>query len=131
METVLVVEDEESVRKLARRALEASGYTVLHAGSPLEAIEIAAQYPGRIDLLVTDVMMPDLTGRQLADRLTASRPGIAVLYMSGYAEDAIVHHGRLDPDTAFLQKPFSPDTLSHAVRAVLDGQGHATEASRA
>jgi len=131
METVLVVEDEESVRKLARRALEASGYTVLHAGSPLEAIEIAAQYPGRIDLLLTDVMMPDITGRQLADRLTASRPGIAVLYMSGYAEDAIVHHGRLDPDTAFLQKPFSPDTLSHAVRAVLDGQGHATEASRA
>jgi CheY-like chemotaxis protein len=131
VETVLVVEDEESVRRLARRALEASGYSVLQAASPLEAIEIAAGYPDRIDLLLTDVMMPELTGRQLADRLTASRPGLNVLYMSGYAEDAIVHHGRLDPDTAFLQKPFSPETLSHTVRAVLDGQGHTVEVSRA
>jgi signal transduction histidine kinase/CheY-like chemotaxis protein len=131
VETVLVVEDEESVRRLARRALEASGYSVLQAASPLEAIEIAAGYPDRIDLLLTDVMMPELTGRQLADRLTASRPGLNVLYMSGYAEDAIVHHGRLDPDTAFLQKPFSPETLSHTVRAVLDGQGHKVEANRA
>jgi len=131
VETVLVVEDEESVRRLARRALEASGYSVLQAASPLEALEIAAGYPDRIDLLLTDVMMPELTGRQLADRLSASRPGLNVLYMSGYAEDAIVHHGRLDPDTAFLQKPFSPETLSHTVRAVLDSQGHKVEVSRA
>jgi signal transduction histidine kinase/ActR/RegA family two-component response regulator len=131
VETVLVVEDEESVRKLARRALEASGYTVLHAAAPLEAIELAARYQGPIHLLLTDVMMPELTGRQLADRLMASRPGLAVLYMSGYAEDAIVHHGRLDPDTAFLQKPFSPETLAHSVRAILDSQGRAAEASRA
>ena len=76
-------------------------------------------------------MMPELTGRQLAERLSASRAGLNVLYMSGYAEDAIVHHGRLDPDTAFLQKPFSPETLSHTVRAVLDSQGHKVEVSRA
>jgi CheY-like chemotaxis protein len=131
VETVLVVEDEDSVRKLARRALEASGYAVLHAAAPLEAIELAARYQGPIHLLLTDVMMPELTGRQLADRLMASRPGLAVLYMSGYAEDAIVHHGRLDPDTAFLQKPFSPETLAHSVRAILDSHGRTAEASRA
>jgi len=131
VETILLVEDEESVRKLARRALEASGYTVLQAASPLEALEIAARHPGHVDLLLTDVMMPDLTGRQLADRLTASRPGLAVLYMSGYAEDAIVHHGRLDPDTAFLQKPFAPETLAHKVRTMLDAHGRRAAANPA
>jgi signal transduction histidine kinase/ActR/RegA family two-component response regulator len=131
VETVLLVEDEESVRKLARRALEASGYTVLPAASPLEALEIAARHQGHLDLLLTDVMMPDLNGRQLADRLTASRPGLAVLFMSGYAEDAIVHHGRLDPDTAFLQKPFAPETLAHKVRAMLDAHGRRAAANPA
>src|SRR5262249_20680480 len=130
-ETVLVVEDDESVRRLAIRALEASGYTVLHAASPLEALDLAAHHSGRVDLLLTDVMMPDLTGRQLADRLTTSRPGLAVLFMSGYAEDAIVHHGRLDPDTAFLQKPFAPETLTQRVRAVLDAQTRTAAASQA
>jgi signal transduction histidine kinase/CHASE3 domain sensor protein/ActR/RegA family two-component response regulator len=130
-ETVLVVEDDESVRKLARRALETSGYTVLQAASPLEALEIATRHTGRLDLLLTDVMMPDLTGRQLADRLAASRPSLAVLFMSGYAEDAIVHHGRLDPDTAFLQKPFAPETLAQKVRAILDAHGRVAAASDA
>jgi len=130
-ETVLVVEDDEPVRKLARRALEAAGYTVLPAASPLEALEIAARHTGPLDLLLTDVMMPDLTGRQLADRLTVSRPGLAVLFMSGYAEDAIVHHGRLDPDTAFLQKPFAPEALAQKVRIVLDAQGRGAAASNA
>jgi signal transduction histidine kinase/ActR/RegA family two-component response regulator len=131
VETILLVEDEESVRKLARRALEASGYTVLQAASPLEALEIAARHSGQLDLLLTDVMMPDLTGRQLADRLTVSRPGLAVLFMSGYAEDAIVHHGRLDPDTAFLQKPFAPESLAHKVRAMLDAHGRRAAANPA
>jgi CheY-like chemotaxis protein len=130
-ETVLVVEDDEPVRKLARRALEAAGYTVLPAASPLEALEIAARHTGPLDLLLTDVMMPDLTGRQLADRLTVSRPCLAVLFMSGYAEDAIVHHGRLDPDTAFLQKPFAPEALAQKVRIILDAQGGAAAASNA
>jgi len=130
-ETVLVVEDDEPVRRLARRALESAGYTVLQAASPLEALEISARYTGPLDLLLTDVMMPELTGRQLADRLTASRAGLAVLFMSGYAEDAIVHHGRLDPDTDFLQKPFPPEALAQKVRAILDAQGRAAAVSRA
>jgi signal transduction histidine kinase/CHASE3 domain sensor protein/ActR/RegA family two-component response regulator len=130
-ETVLVVEDDEPVRRLARRALEGAGYTVLQAASPLEALDILARYNGPLDLLLTDVMMPELTGRQLADRLTASRPGLAVLFMSGYAEDAIVHHGRLDPDTDFLQKPFPPEALAQKVRAILDAQGRPAAVSRA
>jgi two-component system cell cycle sensor histidine kinase/response regulator CckA len=130
-ETVLVVEDDEPVRRLARRSLEGAGYTVLQAASPLEALELAARHTGPLDLLLTDVMMPDLTGRQLADRLTASRPGLAVLFMSGYAEDAIVHHGRLDPDTAFLQKPFASEALTQKVRAILDGHGRTAAVSQA
>jgi CheY-like chemotaxis protein len=130
-ETVLVVEDDEPVRRLARRALEGAGYTVLQAASPLEALEISARHTGPLDMLLTDVMMPELTGRQLADRLAASRPGLAVLFMSGYAEDAIVHHGRLDPDTAFLQKPFPPEALAQKVRTILDAHGRAAAVNRA
>jgi two-component system, cell cycle sensor histidine kinase and response regulator CckA len=100
-----------------------AGYTVIGAGAPTEALEAAERHDGPIHLLLTDVVMPELTGRQLAGRLAGQRPGLAVLYMSGYTDDAIVHHGRLDPDTAFLQKPFTPESLLRRVRDVLDRGG--------
>ena len=127
---MLVVEDEESVRKLARRALEAQA--ILCCTQPSEGgAGGRGAPPGQVDLLITDVMMPEFTGRQLADRVTAPGPAVNVLYMSGYAEDAIVHQGRLELDTAFLQKPFSPDTLAHTVRAILDRHGDAAAAHQA
>jgi signal transduction histidine kinase/CheY-like chemotaxis protein len=119
-ETVLVVEDDPAIRALVRQVLEMAGYTVIGAGAPTEALEAAERHDGPIHLLLTDVVLPELTGRELAGRLAGQRPGLAVLYMSGYTDDAIVHHGRLDPDTAFLPKPFSPESLVRRVRDVLD-----------
>jgi PAS domain S-box-containing protein len=119
-ESVLLVEDEESVRELIAEALKAQGYNVLVAGNGQEALALAAPANCRIDLVITDVVMPGMSGRELAKRLNGSRPGTRVLYLSGYTEDAIVHHGVLDPGTAFLQKPFSLDTLACKVREVLD-----------
>lgn len=120
-ETLLLVEDEEGIRDLAREILEGSGYTVLEAGDPVQALRVTDGYAGAIDLLVTDVVMPHMSGRDLADRLVAKRPSLRVLYMSGYTDDAIVHHGVLDPGTAFLPKPFTPDALRRKAREVLDG----------
>jgi two-component system cell cycle sensor histidine kinase/response regulator CckA len=120
-ETVLVVEDEEAVRSLSRRALEAGGYTVLAAADGADAVRLVERYGGPIHLVLTDVVMPGMSGRELADRLVQRRPGLRVLYMSGYPGDAIVHRGALDPGTAFLQKPFMPDDLTRKVREVLDG----------
>jgi CheY-like chemotaxis protein len=122
-ETILLVEDEEAVRRLSRRILELQGYTVLEASRPEEAEAIAAGEAGTIHLLLTDVVMPTASGRKLADRLLASRPGMKVLFMSGYTDNAIVHHGVLDETTAFLQKPFTPQVLARRVREVLDGVG--------
>ncbi|HXM37540.1 MAG TPA: PAS domain S-box protein [Gemmatimonadales bacterium] len=119
-ETVLVVEDEAAVLKLSHRALEAQGYTVLAAADGADALRIVERHGGTIDLLLTDVVMPGLSGRDLADQLQVRRPGIRVLYMSGYPGDAVVQHGTLPPGSAFLQKPFSPDTLARKVRDVLD-----------
>jgi len=119
-ETVLVVEDEPAVLTLSRRALEAQGYVVLAASDPLAALRVVERHGGTIHLLLTDVVMPGLSGRELADRLTAQRPGIRVLYMSGYPGDAVVQHGTLPSGSAFLQKPFSPDGLARKVRDVLD-----------
>jgi len=119
-ETVLLVEDEEEVRELAREILALSGYTLLTAGDPAEAIRLSQGHHGVIHLLVTDVVMPGMSGRQLADRLTAERPGLKVIFMSGYTDNAIVHHGVLDPGTAFVQKPFTPESLTRKVREVLD-----------
>jgi PAS domain S-box-containing protein len=119
-ETVLVVEDEPAVLTLSRRALEAQGYVVLAASDPLAALRVVEHHGGTIHLLLTDVVMPGLSGRELADRLTAQRPGMRVLYMSGYPGDAVVQHGTLPSGSAFLQKPFSPDGLARKVRDVLD-----------
>lgn len=121
-ETVLLVEDEDGVRSLARLALETKGYTVLEARNGGEALQLCEQHQGPIHLLVTDVVMPGMNGRDLADRLISLHPGLNVLFVSGYTGDAIVHHGVLDPDVAFLEKPFTPAVLARKVREVLDSQ---------
>ncbi|MGZ8842049.1 MAG: ATP-binding protein [Pyrinomonadaceae bacterium] len=118
-ETVLLVEDEEAVRDMAKEILNSNGYKVLGAGDGNEAMIISEQYQGAIDLMVTDVVMPRLGGRELAEKLAVTRPGMRVLYMSGYTDDAIVHHGVLDGRAAFLEKPFTPDALSIKIREVL------------
>ena len=119
-ETILLVEDEAAVRGFARRTLEAQGYTVLEAGSGAEALALAAARAGIIDLLVTDVVMPGLQGHRLAEQLTVVRPGLRVLYVSGFTENSVIHHGVAAEGIAFLAKPFSADALGQAVRAALD-----------
>ncbi len=119
-ETALLVEDEPEVRGLVERILRMYGYTVLSAGSPAEAIALSANRPGTIDILVTDVIMPGMNGRELARVLSASRPELRVLYMSGYTDAVIAKQGILEPGTAFVSKPFTPDVLARKVREVLD-----------
>ena len=118
-ETVLLVEDDEPLRTLAREILSIQGYTVLDAISPSEALRLADVHPGPIHLLLTDVVMPQMNGRQVADHLLAARPGLKVLFMSGYTDAAIVEHGVMEAGTHFLQKPFTPDGLSRKVREAL------------
>ena len=120
-ETVLLVEDSAPVRALARRSLEAWGYTVFDAPDGPAAVALSTQHTGGIDLLVTDVVMPGMSGRELAERLAPVRPGMKVLYTSGYTDDAMVRQGVLNAGVEFLQKPFVPETLARKVRAVLDG----------
>jgi CheY-like chemotaxis protein len=119
-ETVLLVEDEDEVRELAREVLQLAGYTLLVARHGREALALAERHPGGLDLLLTDVVMPHMSGRELAQRLTARRPGLRVLYMSGYTEDAIVHDGVLDADADLVPKPFTADALASRVREHLD-----------
>jgi signal transduction histidine kinase/ActR/RegA family two-component response regulator len=119
-ETVLLVEDEDRVRQLVRYILQDKGYTVLEAASPGDALEIATRHQGPIDLLLTDVVMPQMRGAVLADLLIAERPEMAILFMSGYTANAVVHQGGTDPGKAYLQKPFTPDALAQAVRRALD-----------
>ena len=118
-ETVLLVEDENDLRALATEILDDAGYAVLVAGGPGEAMERARRHEGPIHLLLTDVVMPEMSGRDLAERLTPAHPEMKVLYMSGYTADTIGHHGVLDAGTALLQKPFTPDALTRKVREVL------------
>ncbi|MGH7555678.1 MAG: PAS domain S-box protein, partial [Longimicrobiales bacterium] len=124
-ETIALVEDEKAVRELAQRILRNRGYSVIVAENGRHAIDVIGRFPDRIDLLVTDVVMPEMNGRDLADRIAVMRPGVRVLFMSGYTEDAIVHHGVLADGTAFLAKPFSPDGLVSAVRDALDSPSRA------
>jgi len=121
-ETILLVEDENNLRRLARQYLETHGYRILEAADGAAALQIANGHKGAIDLLLTDVIMPGMNGRELADRITAQRPDIRLLYMSGYTEDAIGHNGTLDTGINLLQKPFSLPTLKDKVREVLDSE---------
>ena len=119
-ETLLVVEDQEEVRKLTKRVLEARGYTVLAARNGAEALEIVAQHPSKIHLMITDVVMPGMNGRELAQHARARRSYLKVLYVSGYTGEAVLQHRLLEPGVAFLQKPFTPDVLARKTREVLD-----------
>jgi len=124
------VEDEDRVRDFTREMLERHGYTVLEAGHPGQALRLAADHAGPIHLLLTDVVMPEMSGRHLADRLTALRPEMKILYMSGYTEDGIVHHGVIGAGRAFLQKPFRGDVLACEVRRVLDAEPQALSTAK-
>jgi PAS domain S-box-containing protein len=119
-ETLLLVEDARRVRAVLREILEMHGYRVLEARNGPEALRVSAAHPGAIDLLVTDVVMPHMSGAELAQRLTALRPSLRVLYVSGYADDATVRHGAAGAGRAFLAKPFTPDALAGLVRRLLD-----------
>jgi PAS domain S-box-containing protein len=121
-ETILLVEDEDVVRGLARKILEHAGYNVLEASRGEEAIRLCLERAEPIDLLLTDVVMPETSGKEVADRLTKLFPGLRVLFMSGYTDEAIVHHGVLDSNVEFIQKPFTPGALVRKVRAVLDSE---------
>ncbi|MDQ3256242.1 MAG: DUF4118 domain-containing protein [Acidobacteriota bacterium] len=121
-ETILLVEDEQGVRVMAREILEASGYRVIVAGHGEQALEISEKHKGTIHLLVTDIVMPQMGGRQLAERLLAARPGLKVLYISGYTDDMIVHRDVHVADIAYLPKPFTPGDLKTKVRDVIDAE---------
>ncbi len=122
-ETILLVEDDDMVRHLVKETLEREGYRVIDAPGPLEARKLSDQYKSPIQLLITDVVMPKVNGRELADQLLSRRPDMKVLYMSGYTDNAVLNSGILQKDVAFLQKPFTPARLSTKVREVLEGDG--------
>jgi CheY-like chemotaxis protein len=119
-ETILVAEDDDMLRPLTTGLLERLGYTVRQASNAQEALAVAREHQGPIHLLVADVVMPGASGRELARQLVDTRPDTKVLYVSGYTDDAIVHHGMLEPGLAFLHKPFTPDALARKVRELLD-----------
>jgi CheY-like chemotaxis protein len=120
-ETILIVEDEEGVRKVLVEMLSHQGYNVMVAGGGPDALALCDRHQGPLELLVTDVIMPKMSGRELADQLRRFRPDLKVLFVSGYTDTAIVHHGILEPGTLFLQKPFTPEQLSTKVREILEG----------
>jgi CheY-like chemotaxis protein len=127
-ETILLVEDEKAVRGLAREVLESRGYHVLETDGAVAALEVGETHKGHIHLLLTDVVMPQMSGRELAEHLAQLHSETKVLYMSGYADNAVVNHGLLHPGTALLQKPFTAQALARRLREVLDSTGdHKTE----
>jgi two-component system sensor histidine kinase EvgS len=119
-ETVLIVEDEKAISNLIVKILEQLGYCALEAGTPARAMELADANPDSVDLLITDVVMPEMNGRDLANHLKACHPGIKVLFMSGYTANVIAHHGVLEKDIYFIQKPFSKQELAVKIREVLE-----------
>jgi two-component system cell cycle sensor histidine kinase/response regulator CckA len=122
-ETILVVEDQSDLRALAVTALSRYGYSVHGAGSGREALGFCNEFPSPIHLMLTDVVMPDMNGKELAGRMATLRPDTHILYMSGYTANVIVHHGVVDDGVAFLQKPFTPEALAAKVREVLSLNG--------
>jgi two-component system cell cycle sensor histidine kinase/response regulator CckA len=119
MVTVLLVEDEESLRELIREILQANGYEVLEAEDPTKAIETVANYEGAIHLLLTDVLMPGMNGRALAQRVRERRPDIRILYMSGHTEDSIAQSGLVEPGALLISKPFTQESLARKLREAL------------
>lgn len=119
-ETVLVVDDQALLRKVVASMLEQEGYKVLSAASPAEALALVQVYSGPLDLLVTDVILPGMNGRVFAEQLKRSRPDTKVLFVSGYTENIMSHHGQLDEGFSFLQKPFTYESLGRKVRDILD-----------
>lgn len=126
-ETILLVEDESQIRRMACEFLRESGYTVLAAANGIEALQILEKQQEPVHLIITDVVMPQMNGRELAERAAILRPEIKALYMSGYTNDAIIRHGMLDSGTWFIQKPFSPDSLTRRVREVFESKEHQEE----
>ena len=116
----MLVEDEEAVRVLVRKTLQNYGYHILEAANGEEVLKVVREYGQKIHLLVTDVVMPGMSGREVADRLLLRYPEMKVLYISGYTDTAIVHQGILEQGTTLLLKPFKPDTLAQKIREVLD-----------
>jgi CheY-like chemotaxis protein len=129
-EVVLLVEDEDQLRKLASEVLQGCGYVVLEARDGREGLSVCEAHPGKIDLLLSDVVMPELGGRELAQRILTMRPDIKVLFMSGHTQDVILKEG-VKAGTPFLQKPFTPSDLANKVRAVLDSQGRSQRVGKA
>jgi DNA-binding NtrC family response regulator len=121
-ETILLVEDDEMVRTLVRETLLREGYKVMDFADPVEARRKSESTKGSIHLLITDVVMPRLSGRELAGELMRRRPAMKVLYMSGYTDNAVINSGILQTEVAFLQKPFTPGALTEKVREVLEGE---------
>jgi two-component system, cell cycle sensor histidine kinase and response regulator CckA len=119
-ETILLVEDDEAVRAVAERALNRFGYQVLSASRGEDALRIADEHDGAIELLLTDIMMPGMNGVEVAASVARRRPGIQVFFMSGYADQDLVRQGLLEPGTHFLQKPFTPQELATRIRGILD-----------
>ena len=121
-ETILLAEDENDVREVAREFLTQSGYTVIEAKNGGEALEIAKKYPHRIHVLLTDMVMPGISGSELAKQMASVRPETRVVYMSGYSQYTVFEQKDVDPDAVLLQKPFTRDSLARAVRHVIDGE---------
>jgi len=119
-ETILLVEDDDLVRNMICETLKQNGYTMLNAASGDEALNLCGDHEGVIDLLVTDVVMPGMNGRELAERLSTAYPRLKTLFISGYTDHGIVHNGILDPETDFLQKPFKLDALARKIRQIMD-----------
>jgi hypothetical protein len=118
-ETILLVEDQDQVRAAAHTILRRNGYRVITANNAGEALLLCERHEGHIDLLLTDVVMPHMSGTELAKRLALARPDLKVLYMSGYTDDSIVRHGVLESEMAFLEKPFTPESLTRKIREVI------------